>query len=140
MSEQTLQEPKPKSIRLTTAVLLILPLLALGGVIALFLRTGGGLSFSSPAPLEDLTIERTVFKPDSIDILVRNAGREDIRIAQVIINDAVWPASTTPAAVIPRLNKAVIHLDYPWVHGEAYAITLFTTQFHSVRGRYPGGL
>lgn len=60
MSEQTLQEPKPKSIRLTTAVLLILPLLALGGVIALFLRTGGGLSFSSPVPLEDLTIERTV--------------------------------------------------------------------------------
>ncbi len=58
---------------------------------------------------------------------MRNAGPKDLTLAQVIINDAVWPFSVTPSATIPRLGKAAVHLDYPWVAGEAYGISLFTT-------------
>jgi zinc transporter ZupT len=127
MSESTISERKSKSFNLTTAVLLVLPLVVLGGVIALFLSTGGGLQLAAPAPVEDLTIERTVLVPGGIDVVVRNAGPADLTIAQVAINEAVWPFSISPSATIPRLSEATVHLEYHWVHGEAYGITLFTT-------------
>ena len=127
MSDQAMPDKKPKSINLTTAALLVLPLIALGFVIALFVSTGGGLKLEAPAPVEALTIERTTLKPDSIDILVRNAGPNDLTIAQVVINDAVWPFTVHPSSTIPRLARAVVHLDYPWVNGEAYATRLFTS-------------
>jgi len=127
MADQTLNKTKPKTFNRLTAVFLILPLILLGGVIALFLSTGGGLQLTSPAPVEALTIERTVLSPGHIEIHVRNSGPEDLSIAQTIINGAVWPFSMTPAATIPRLGKAAVHLDYAWSPGEAYGITLFTT-------------
>jgi ZIP family zinc transporter len=127
MTEQSIPSKKVRSWRWTTAVLLILPLVLLGGVILLFLTTGGGLELSTPAPVEALTIERTVLRPGIIEIAVRNAGPEDLTIAQVIINNAVWPHSVSPGATIPRLGSAIIHLDYPWAYGEAYAIRIFST-------------
>ena len=127
MTDQTLSVKKPKQINLVTAALLILPLVALGGVIVLFLGTGGGLQLASPAPVEALTVERTILKQGSIDINVRNAGPKDLTVAQVIVNDAVWPATVSPGRTIPRLGQATVHLDYMWVQGEAYAIRLLTS-------------
>jgi hypothetical protein len=72
MSQQSEPITKQKSFSLITAILLILPLILLGGVIVLFLRTGGGLQFSAPAPVEALTVERTILKPANIDLIVRN--------------------------------------------------------------------
>jgi zinc transporter ZupT len=119
-------QPKTTGINFKTILLFALPVLALAGVIALFLGTGGGLDLKSPAPVEDLVIERYILKPGSIDVYVRNAGHEPVTIAQAIINASVWPVKVTPDATIPRLGRAMIHLDYPWTRGEAYAITLFT--------------
>ena len=127
MSDQPMTNKKTRTINVTTAVLLVLPLVALGFVIALFIRTGGGLQLEAPAPVEALSIERTILKPDSIDIVVRNAGPEALTIAQVVINDALWPFTVNPETTIPRLSKAVVHLEYPWVYGEAYGATLFTS-------------
>jgi ZIP family zinc transporter len=127
VSEGSVPLEKRKSFSLTTAVLLILPLTILAGVILLFLNTGGGLRLSSPAPVEDLSVERTVLRPGSIDIVVRNAGPQELTIAQAIINDAVWPISVSPGPTIPRLGQATVHLDYDWVQGEAYGVTLFTS-------------
>lgn len=127
MTEQAVPLDKRRRFGPTTAVLLILPLIVLAGVIILFLQTGGGLQFSEPAPVEALTIERTILKRGSIDILLRNGGPEEVTIAQAVINDAVWPITLSPGPTIPRLGEATVHLDYHWVEGEAYAITLFTT-------------
>ena len=127
MAENTVSPTRKPRTNLTTAVLLVLPLVILGGVIWLFLTTGGGLDITSPAPVEALAIERTVLKPGQIEITVRNAGPEEVQIAQVIINDAVWPFTISSGPGIPRLQTAVIHLDYAWSYGEAYAIRLFTT-------------
>jgi len=127
MTEQAMPVGEQKRFNPTTAVLLILPLIILGGVIVLFLNTGGGLQLSAPAPIEALTVERTLLKPGSIDIVVRNAGPEELTIAQVIINDAIWPMRVSPSPTIPRLREATVHLDYQWAEGEAYAITMFTT-------------
>ncbi len=127
MSNHTTTQTGNKAFNLKTIVLLLLPLVILAGVIVLFLNTGGGLDLAPPAPVEDLTIERYVLNPDRIDIHVRNSGPEAVRIAQVVINAAVWPFDVDPSPTIPRLGSAVVQLDYNWVYGEAYAITLFTS-------------
>lgn len=126
MAENAVPGAQERRLSPATLVLLVLPLIVLGGVIWLFLTTGGGLQLSSPAPVEALTVERTVLRPGEIDIVVRNAGPEPLRIAQVIINDAVWPYTVSPAGSTPRLQTATVHLDYAWSEGEAYAIRLFS--------------
>lgn len=127
MAENTASPANKKQISVTTAVLLILPLIILGGVIWLFLTTGGGLDLTSPAPIEALTIERTLLKPGQIDIVIRNAGPEEVQIAQVIINDAVTQFAVSTDQTISRLKTSTIHLEYAWSEGEAYAIRIFTT-------------
>ena len=127
MADRTISPSREKRWNWTTAVLLVLPLVVLGGVIALFLTTGGGLNLAPPAPVEALTVERTVLRPGQIEIAVRNAGPEDLTIAQVIVNNAIWPYTASQGATIPRLGTSTIHLDYPWSYGEAYAVRLFTT-------------
>jgi ZIP family zinc transporter len=127
MTETTISLEKQKKFSLITAVLLILPLILLGAVIALFLSTGGGLNLTAPAPVEALTVERTLLKPGQIDLVVRNSGPEALTIAQVNINEGIWPFTATPGSTIPRLSEATISVPYMWVEGEAYAITLFTS-------------
>jgi ZIP family zinc transporter len=127
MSDQSIPQKKTRLVNPVNAVLLILPLILLGGVIALFLKNSGALSLSLPVPVEALTIERSVLKPGSIDLMVRNASHQNVTLAQAIINGAVWPMSVTPSKTLQRLSRATVHLDYPWVEGEAYGITLFTS-------------
>jgi len=128
MAEQTLLPTSEKRWNWTSLVLLILPLIALGGVIWLFLSTGGGLDLKAPVPVEALTIERTILQPGSIEIVVRNSGPEALTIAQVIVNNAVWPFTThAGTTTLARLSTDVIHLQYPWSYGEAYAVRVFTT-------------
>jgi len=122
MTEQTTSR-----FTIRTFGLLLLPIILLAGVIFLFLSTGGGLDLQSAAPVEDLTIERYKLSSTKIEIFVRNAGPEPLTISTLIINDAVWPFSVSPSNTIPRLGKSTVHLEYPWVYGEAYDITLFTT-------------
>jgi zinc transporter ZupT len=127
VAENNLSSVHKPRINPVSAVLLILPLVVLGGLIWLFLTTGGGLRLSAPIPVEALTIERTILKPGQIELTVRNSGPEPLQVAQVIINDAVWPFTITSGSSVSRLQTAVIHLDYAWTHGEAYKIRLFTT-------------
>jgi len=122
MTEQTTNR-----FTIRTFGLLLLPIILLAGVIFLFLNTGGGLDLKSAAPVEDLTIERYSLSLNKIEIIVRNAGPEALTISSLIINDAVWPFSVSPDNTIPRLGQGTIHLEYPWVYGEAYGITLFTS-------------
>jgi zinc transporter ZupT len=126
MTNRILPLEQRRFFSFTTAILLIFPLILLGGVILLFLKTGGGLKLTAPAPLEALTVERTVLKPGNIEIKVRNSGPEDLTIAQVIVNDAIWPSSVYPSPTIPRLGEATVRIKYMWVEGEAYAVRFFT--------------
>ncbi|MBI2758270.1 MAG: metal transporter [Chloroflexi bacterium] len=123
----TKQITQPARFHFRTFILLLIPILALAGVIALFLGTGGGLNLQSAAPVEGLNVERYVLSRGGIDLYIRNTGPQKVTIAQVIINSAVWPFDAQPSAVIPRLGRAVIHLNYSWSQGEAYAIRLFTS-------------
>jgi ZIP family zinc transporter len=110
-----------------TFILLLIPIILLAGVIFLFLRTGGGLDLKSPAPIENLTIERYDLKRGHIELSVQNTGPGTLTVASVIINDAVMPFDVTPSADIPRLGRATINIDYAWTEGEAYGVRVFTS-------------
>lgn len=130
MPETTLTQSATsgRKLRLGTLALLILPLLALAGVIAAFLLGGAGLATIEPAaPLQKLSFERTVLRPGQIELHVRNTGPSELTLAQVIINDALWPMHVTPSVTLPRLGQATVTLDYPWVRGEAYTLRLLTS-------------
>jgi len=126
MTNQTSPETKSR-FSLRTAVLLLLPITLLAGVIALFLRTGGGLNLNSPVPIEDLTIERYRLERGHIELFVQNTGPETLTVASVIINDAVMPFTVTPSADIRRLGRATIMIQYAWTEGEAYGVRVFTS-------------
>ena len=111
-----------------TLALFLLPILLLAGVIALFLATdGAGLNVEPAAPIETVQFGRTILRPEQIELHLRNTSPQAVTIAQVNINDAIWPFAISPSPTIPRLGSAVVTLDYPWVEGEAYGLSLFST-------------
>src|SRR4030095_916614 len=126
MTQSTVQ-PTTKRFTFRTFVLLLIPIILLAGVIALFLYTGGGLRLDSPAPVENLDVEKYILQRNNIDLYIRNTAPEDLTIASVIINEAVMPFEVTPSPTIPRLGRAQIHVNYAWTQGEAYGITIFTS-------------
>jgi zinc transporter, ZIP family len=127
MEPMTQQTPIPTRFSFKTLLLLLVPVLALAGVIALFLATGGGLDLRSAAPIEGLTVERTILRQGSITLKVRNTGPEELSIAQIVVNNAVMPFEVTPSATLRRLGRAEIRITYPWSEGEAYGITIFSS-------------
>ena len=124
---QTASQPTTKRFTFQTLILLLIPIILLAGVIVLFLSTGGGLDLEAPVPVENLTIERYHLERNMIELHVQNTGPEELTIASVIINEAVMPFTVSPSATISRLGRANIHVNYAWSYGEAYGITLFTS-------------
>ena len=124
---QPTSQPTTNRFTFRTLILLLIPIILLAGVIALFLYTGGGLRLESPAPVENLDVEKYSLERNEIHLHVRNTGPEELTIASVIINEAVMPFSVTPGATIPRLGRAEIRVNYAWSQGEAYGITIFTS-------------
>jgi zinc transporter ZupT len=123
---QPTSQPATNRFTLRALVLLLIPIILLIGVIAIFLNTGGGLDLESPAPVENLDIERYDLNTNEIILHVRNTGPEQLTVASVIINDAVMPFTVSPSVDIPRLGRAEIHVNYAWSYAEAYAIKIFT--------------
>lgn len=129
--------PRSSGFTLATLALAVLPLLLLGAVIALFVTTSGGLTLSAPVPVENLVIERFVLEPGYIRAEVQNSGAEALTLAQIAVNDSVWPATAYPSHVIPRLGKATVTLQYPWVEGEAYLVKFLTANAIAFEGQIP---
>ena len=116
------------NLRLRTIAALLIPLVLLAAVIVLFVRTNGaGLNVAPAAPIETVQFGRTILRPGEIELHLRNTSPQPITLAQVNINDAIWPYSVTPSPAIPRLGSAVITMVYPWVQGEAYEISLLSS-------------
>ena len=113
--------------RFNRLALLIGPLVLLAAVIALFVFTkGAGLNITPAAPVETVQFGRTVMTPGRIELSVRNTSPQAINVAQVNVNDAIWPYTISPSREIPRLGNATLTLDYPWVQGEAYEISILS--------------
>lgn len=112
-------------VGLSTLARVLAPILLLIGVIALFVFTkGAGLNVTPAAPIETVQFGRTILRPGQIELQVRNTSPSSITIGQITINEGMWPYTISPDRTIPRLGSAVMTIAYPWVHGEAYEITL----------------
>lgn len=110
-------------------LLALFPLLLLLGLIAAFLLFDPLAFFTgSFPPLEELSIQRVTFpQRGQIRLEVINGGPDPVTIAQVLVDDAYWQHSITPANTLERLEEATIDIPYPWVDGEPLPITLITS-------------
>ncbi len=127
LTETPTNKPRRNGVGKTVLHLLV-PIVLLAGVILLFIRTNGaGLNAEPTAPIEALQFDRTVLKPDLIELHATNTSPQEMMISQIIVNDSFWVFEVKPNAIIPRLGKATITLVYPWVKGEMYNLRLFTS-------------
>ena len=101
--------------------------LLLGAALAgLAVLAGPTLPERTGPPIEELSVERTVLEPGTIELTVRNTGPDPVQVAQVFVNDAYVDAA---GAVEPvgRLATATVSLDYPWQDGQPYLVSLVTS-------------
>jgi zinc transporter ZupT len=98
-------------------------------VASLWLVQSGVLrAFDNGAPpVETLTFERTAIDSGGIRLLVRAGGSGPVTVAQVQVDDAYWAFVQDPAGEIRRGRTAWITIAYPWVLGEAHAVTAVTS-------------
>ncbi len=103
----------------------LLPLLVLGAAIGAFIGFGAPGLDRNGVPAEELTVEKTTLRPGTIEVTVRNDGPDPVAIRQALVNDSFAPFTQSDAS-IGRLDAGKVKVDYPWVEGEAYAVTLLT--------------
>jgi zinc transporter, ZIP family len=101
------------------------PLAVLAVAIGLFVLLDAPGLDRIGVPQEELAVERTVLKPDEIELHVRNDGADPVQVRQVIVNDA-FAEFTQSDDEIGRLGGSEIDVDYPWIEGENYDVTLLT--------------
>lgn len=106
------------------------PLVLLAALVSLFVRFGPlGVFRAAFPPLEELTIDRVIFPgPGQVEIRVVNGGPEASTVAQVMVDEAYWRFEITPGPTIPRLSRATIRIEYPWVEGEPHTFRLVTSR------------
>jgi zinc transporter ZupT len=105
-----------------------LPLVLLGALSLVVLRgnTLRSLARGLP-PVEELTIDYVRLAPGRVSVAVVNGGPDPVTLSQVIVNEAFWAHTVTPAREIPRLGRATVEIPYPWIEAEPVAITLVTS-------------
>jgi len=103
---------------------LALIVVAIGG----FALLGGpGLGERTGPPAEELVVERTVLRPGTIELTLRNDGPDPVEIAQVAVNDAYAPFAAEGGREVGRLGSTTLEIEYPWIEGEAYEIFVLTS-------------
>ena len=118
----------PKQPGLRTILIFCLPILLLAGVVGVFVFTdGAGLNITPAVPVESVQVGQTILRPGVIELHLRNTSPKEIIVSQISINEATWPYAISPSRTVPRLGSAVITLNYHWVQGEAYEITVFSS-------------
>ena len=101
------------------------PLAVLAVAIGLFVLLDAPGLDRIGVPQEELSVERTVLKPDEIQLHVRNEGADPVNVRQVIVNDA-FTAFTQSDDEIGRLGGSEIDVQYPWIEGQDYEVLLLT--------------
>jgi ZIP family zinc transporter len=106
-------------------LLALLPLVLLGGVLALIVATDAGLGERAVPPIETLNVQRvTLPEPGLIELEVVNDGPDPVTVAQVLVDEAYWLYEIDPGPTLDRLDSATISIPYPWVQDEAHGIAL----------------
>jgi ZIP family zinc transporter len=110
--------PRPGATRIILSG--VAPLLLVVLMAWWFLRFGVDYVRLGPPPVEKLAIERVIFAPQEVTLLVRNVGPSRLVVAQVLINQAMWDFSITPGRDLGRLQTARISIPFDWSEGDPY--------------------
>jgi zinc transporter ZupT len=99
-------------------------------MVVLFLTKGERLIGPSPIPPDALLrigFERLVFRPGEVIATVRNTGPDEVTIAQVAVNEALWQFAVTPRATLGRMERATVTIPYLWETGDPVEVKLITS-------------
>lgn len=106
----------------------LLPIFLLFILLFVFIKFGPlGVFKATLPPIEEIFIQRIILEPEQITLEVINDGPEPVTIAQVTVNEAFWQFSMHPSSTLMPLEKGMINLNYPWLEGDPYSITLFAS-------------
>jgi ZIP family zinc transporter len=132
----TVEEVRPGR-RFPAWLLGALPLALIVAALGAFaLLDGPGLGERRGPPAEELAVEKTVLRPDVIELTVRNDGPDAVTVAQAQVNDAFVQFSGAEEP-IGRLDTATVRLQQPWVEGEAYEVALVTSSGGTIAHEIP---
>lgn len=121
-------QPKTPAMGASAVLLALIPLLLLGGLLAMLVVTGAGLGNRTAPPIEELTVERISLPAvDQMLVEVTNGGPDPVTVAQVLVDDNYWDFAISPGPEIPRLGRATIAIPYPWVQDEPHVVTLISS-------------
>lgn len=114
--------------RLVEILIWILPLVALGGIV-FWMLSGDPFQLAPQGlpPIEDLSFQRSLVTSDGFELELVNPGPDPVTIAQVAVDDAYWNFTLEPAGPLPRLGRATLTIDYPWVRTEPHTINVVTS-------------
>jgi zinc transporter ZupT len=112
-------------VPLWALVPLVVAVIAIG-LAALATLGGESLPKRAGPPVETLAVERTVFHPGTIEIVVRNTGPDPVTVAQVVVNDVLvdFDGGAKP---IGRLDSDTLVLRSPWISGQPYRVSMMTS-------------
>jgi len=128
MEARARTERLPLAARLPAWALGLVPLSLIAGAAALLALLGApGLGDRNGPPVEELAVERTVLRPGEIELTVRNDGPDPVDVAQVVVNDAFVPFTASDGNRVGRLASTTLDINYPWIEGEAYEISMVTS-------------
>lgn len=106
----------------------LLPIVLLFILLFVFIKFGPlGVFKATLPPIEEIFIQRIILEPEQITLKVINDGPEPVTIAQVTVNEVFWQFSMHPSSTLMPLEKGTIKLNYPWLEGDPYSITLFAS-------------
>jgi zinc transporter, ZIP family len=127
MESHAATERDLRADRVPAWLLGLVPLLLIVAAIGAFAALGApGLEERRGPPAEELAVEKTVLRPGTIALTIRNDGPDAVTVAQAQVNDA-FVQFTGADAPIDRLATATVTLQQPWVEGEAYEVALLTS-------------
>ena len=108
---------------------IVLPLILLAAVVFAIVKFGPGEMLRDPdaPPVEALSVQRTLLKPEGIVLSVLNESPDAVTIAQVVVDDAYWRFTADGPLTVGRLRTVTLTIPYPWVTGEAHHIAILTT-------------
>jgi zinc transporter, ZIP family len=111
-----------------SGTLLLVPVLALIGLIAVLFLADPLQNLTAPAPpVEELKVERIVLEPGLIRVHVRADGSEPLTVAQVQVDGAYRTFTMEPPGPIGRLDQARIDIPYPWIDGDTHHLSFVTS-------------
>ena len=116
----------------------LIPLALIVAAIGGFALLGGpGLGERTGPPVEEVAVERTVLRPGTIELTLRNDGPDPVTIAQVAVNDAYAPFVAEGGNEIGRLDSTTLDVSFPWIEGEAYEIFILTSTGGTINAEIP---